>query len=151
MNAGEKRVNAITSALLQFCEEQVKKPTHALTISFRQEAKHGRPITADICAHTLRWLKIQTERKLFKRRVRDPSCRINMVVFVEGRSEFQNLHAHVVLQAPDHVDYHRMGEILQTLAYRHAWLRPPIHIEPWRSRRWDSYIIKCGIDGLVVI
>ncbi len=66
MKAVARRDNPIKTALLQLCKEQVKKPTHALTISFRQEARSGRPITADICAHTLRWIKIQNERKLFK-------------------------------------------------------------------------------------
>ena len=138
-------------ALLEYCAQQVQAPTHAITVSFRQQAKSGTLLTKEICANALRWLKIQTERKIFKRQVRRPECRIGFVPFVEGSRELQNLHAHILLQAPPHIPYQHVCDVLQGLATRHAWIRAPLYIEPWRSRHWDRYIVKFGINGLIVL
>ena len=138
-------------ALLKYCAQQVQAPTHAITVSFRQQAKNGTPLTRETCGSALRWLKIQSERKLFKRQVKRPECRIGFVAFVEGSRELQNLHAHILLQTPPNIPYQHVCDVLQGLATRHAWIRAPLFIEPWRSRHWDTYIVKFGINGLIVL
>jgi len=59
-------------ALLACCAQQADAPTQAVTVNARRQTRSGKLINMERCGDSLHWLKIQTERKLFKRHVKRP-------------------------------------------------------------------------------
>lgn len=74
---------------------------------------------------------------------------IGAVTALEGKGQFERIHAHIGLDPPPTMPMHQFKAITADAFKPSKWIEKRPHMSPCWSQDWVNYMMKLGQDSLV--
>lgn len=115
----------------------------------KRHPKYQTYITPEIFEKTGHYYLSLVNKRLFKRQYRYGHIRLNSVFCMEY-GEQKRPHLHFAIGCPPQIDKDSVLTELNRSYKMLDWVKGKIHITPYHSQGWITYILKTGFESIAI-